>query len=421
MRITIITLSFFMGMTVHAQENTQQNTIKIDAAAALQGKVRLLLGVVSAEHDAELAEFAAALGRDLGFSGQFDVTRMTCALVRTEKEITQFFDQGYGLVLYLSRASDHAFEWRLYDASQAQMLKGKRYEKRGSGVSGWARALAHDLWPVLTGSEGWFLTKIAHIRKKGSHYSRRSYTVCVTDYDGEHNVELVTSKRPLIAPSWTRDMRNPQLIFSECTSSNVRLMGVDMSGHKRIVLDRDGTNVGVSFAPFTDDVVYGHSGQIWSYWYDKQLKKGVHVLLINDSEVCASPVLLEGGDVIYCCGGKIKRYCAATKKSAVLTPSGYCVAPAYCERTQMLVYSKRVGQHMQLFVYDMRTKEHRQLTKDAGNKLDASWSPCGTYVVFCHENGATSRIALEQVRIGRRVYITPESLHCSGPVWTAVY
>jgi Tol biopolymer transport system component len=136
--------------------------------------------------------------------------------------------------------------------------------------------------------------------------------------------------------------------------------------------------------------------------------------------MCACPTLLTNGDVIYCAGGKIKQWCAQEGKSKALTEQGYCTGPAYHEETQQVVFSQKVGKRMQLFVLHVRSGKSQQLTFDDGDKIDPSWSPCGTYIVYCLKKDKTSEIVVFNTVTKRHERITASGDYCSCPSWSPV-
>ena len=76
---------------------------------------------------------------------------------------------------------------------------------------------------------------------------------------------------------------------------------------------------------------------------------------------------------------------------------------------------------MQLFLYDTITKKHTQITGDAGNKEEPSWSPCGNYLLFSREKNSKSRLAILNVLTNERRFITPPNQHVSYPAWSGRY
>lgn len=403
-------LSLLFFITVHAQEIIyieQQQT----------SAMPLFIGVIGESKD--FLYLVTTLKNDLEWSNQFTVTINNFACPSTKKEVLSLFDAGYPLVLFLSQEKDTLI-WRLYDATQALMVKGKKYLKQQVPVHRLAHALAHDIWFELTGNKSPFLTKIAYIDNTLKK-NKKETTICLCDYSGADKEILLAPTTISIAPHWNNNIHEPLLLYSEFTAHNVRLMALDMHGNKRVVLDVDGTSVGLSYDPKSSDVVYCRSGELWHFHYDPIQKKSIHRLVIKEKEASASPTLRANGDIIYCSQGIIKYYHADTKHSEKLTHEGYCVAPTFSEVNGLVAYSKRVKGTMQLFLYNLTSHQHEQITFDAVDKMDGSWSPCGQYIVFCYDNGKASRLATINIMTHVRYYITPASADCSYPAWSPLF
>jgi len=87
----------------------------------------------------------------------------------------------------------------------------------------------------------------------------------------------------------------------------------------------------------------------------------------------------------------------------------------------MLAYAKMIKGTMQVFLYNLKTKRHKQLTFDAGNKEECSWSPCGNYLLFAVEKGRESRLALLNLISNDRRFVTTDGSVCCYPVWSCPY
>ncbi len=414
----VVVVNLQSTTVVHIDPEQHSN---LDASAALQ--MPIFLGVVAASSsDQELEAIVKVLKADLERSGQFSVTVQLLAYPKTIGEVTALFKSGYSLALFINELKDSAgIEWRLYDATQVLMIKGKRSSKWGNSAAEWAHHIAQNVWKELVGNRGPFISKIAYIKKVARNRAQTLYQLWVCDSDGAHHQLILSSNRIIVAPYWTNDSEHPGLLFSEFTLSNVGLRALDMQGNKRMVLDLEGTTVGISYVPNSSDIVYGRSGALWRYHFDLEHKKSIHSLIIKEKDACASPIVLAHGDIIYCSQGKIKYHHSDTKSTEILTPHGYCVGPAYSSQENALVYSKKVKGIMQLYMYSFITKEHVQLTHDKGDKTEACWSPCGNYIAFCWDQGITSYIATLHCRTKQCAILTGVKEHCSYPAWSPLF
>lgn len=408
------------ALCVQASEHVPLETVVIKQTDAVVKPMKLFLGVYDTSGSTQAcSEFIAQLKHCLEWSGRFVVSVQRLeSLPKRKSGIQKLFKEAYDCAFFITyNGPEKPLEWRLYDTAVATMIKGKKMQAS-------ANVIATEFLYELTNEPQVFRSKIVY-RKKEAKKDKSS--LWVTDFDGSHPKMILQSRRILVAPRWCNDSAYPALLFSEFTPSNVRLMMTDMQGRTAPVVDVDGTTVGVSYAPNCDDVAYCHSGDIWHYHHDKASKRGIHKKIIHEADVCACPILLKDGNIIYCSRGAIKLYNAQTQEQSVIIGQGYCVAPAYSDVNNKIAYSKRVDGQMQLFVYDWSNGIHTQVTFSSpkisssdyrSNKLDPCWAPDGIHLVFCWERKDQSRIAILNTLTKEYTFITDENEHCSYPAWS---
>jgi tol-pal system beta propeller repeat protein TolB len=283
------------------------------------------------------------------------------------------------------------------------------------------------VWPVLTGQPGLFSTKIAYskeVRKKGKKVLME---VWHADFDGGNAKLLPGQQRTInMSPRWNRDSNNPMLFYSEHTNKKVQLVAVDMVGRRKVVSNFDGVNMQVAFSSDGKKAVFSSSrggGTCQLYFYEQgKLQKLTH----NNGNNIAPSFSDDAQTLFYCSDAQTKspqiyRYEFKTGKAERVTDGGFCVSPSYCQHNDMLAYSKMVGGTMQVFLYDLKTKTHQQVTFDAGNKDECSWSPCGNYLLFAVETRQESRLAVFNRITKDQRFVTPKGSVCCYPSWSASY
>lgn len=423
--IIFMTTSFLHGVDI--PKNGEMKTvgtdvvdqiIKVNIGLAPTGRERAKTKILLVLTNVEplLTQLVTQLKSDLERSGQAVAMVRYGALPNKITEVEALYKEGYPFVVFLALPDQQIVEGRLYDALSQTMLQGKKWYKR-EPLTSWAHKIAQDIWQQLMGDLGSFNTSIAYIKKVKRGGSNWSSSICTMPWGSAEERVIRSGNRIMIAPCWKHD--GSVLFFSEFTDRNVRLMATNLTKKAWVVVDGDGTSVGVSCIPQVEEVVYCHSGDIWSYRYDPVKKRGAHTLLIKNQGEGASPTQLKNGDIIYCAHGKICFWSKATGKSQVLT-EGYCTGPTVHEKSGVVVYSKRANRVMQLFAYDLRTKRHTQLTFDVGDKIDPSVSPCGAFVAYCCEKGRTSEIVVLTRATGTMERISKVGDFCSCPAWSPV-
>ena len=80
-----------------------------------------------------------------------------------------------------------------------------------------------------------------------------------------------------------------------------------------------------------------------------------------------------------------------------------------------------VNNKMQIFTYDFANKKSQQITKGNENKHEASWSPCGTQLVFEQESNGKNQIVSLNLLTNTYHYITDKKDQCCYPHWSPIY
>lgn len=422
----LLSVLILTAIVLHAEENNApEEPLRVHVAATDYSCVGIKM--IGIGQGSDFTSFLAALKKDLSFSGQFTISDTMMDHVPTKSFFTGVAQEGYPLTLIIEKKNADTVIWRLYDTALCSMVKGQTHTKKEKNDLGWAHALSDTLWPELTGQPGFFSTKIAYCRAvRLPHKKGDCRYICVADYDGSNEQKLVTTPTINMAPRWNRDVKRPLLFYSEYTNKNIRLMTVDMQGRRRIASNFDGINMLPSFSGDGKRVVYCASradGNCHLYYFEnKNLKR-----LLSAEGNHVSPSLSADGSHMYFCSdyetGKphIYRYDFDTQKPMRITHHGSAMAPSYSSAARKVVYSQFVGNVVQLFSYDEVTGKHTQITFDKGNKDEASWSPCGNYLLFSVDEGSRARIAQLNLMTKERRYLTSSTDDCTYPAWSDRY
>ncbi len=407
--------------------------------AQLFAKMPLLIVTQSQKN---LKKILPLFQHDLEFTNQFVVK---IAPSQNEFEIkkssfAKWAEEGYPLVLLLEDKKDQII-WRLYDTASISMIKGQQLSV-SSKPNVTAHALADQVWPALTGSSGFFSSKIAYSKmahRRGRNIKRHLMMRDATDMTGHSEELLVNSPTISVSPRWNKDLNSPIILYSEYTKSNVRLVAVNMEGKRSIVSNFDGVNMQVAYSHDGKEVVYclsrpplphlpSHTTtQLYHYAVDDDGRPAVKRLTPlpgNNFAPCWGP----GNTIFYATdlgslgNPKIHWHCLKSGTITPITATGFAVSPTYSPSAHRLAYAKMVKGRMQLFLYDLDTKKEEQITFDNASKDECCWSPCGNLLAFVAEQpNGKSRIGLFNVQTGEQKMITPTHEDCCYPHWSPIY
>lgn len=403
----------------NAGQEPEKKDITVSISAQQYGKMPLLL-VLLGKKSADAQLLVELTRHNLGWSNQFDITTKELEQIPTKQGLQVIADHGFPLTVFIERQEDgKGFIWRLYDTLQASMLEGKRIVKRGSDARLWAHELCDMLWPVLTGQAGFFSTKIAYCKEVRRGKKRPYKYLCVADYDGGNEQVIVPTM--VVAPRWGK---NGLLFYSECTNANIRLMYLDEFHKRHVIANFDGLNMQPSFSQDGTISVFCASkgrGSCQLYY----CAPGIFKQLTHNEGTNVSPTITADGKTVYFCSdyktGKPAIYSLEIDSGAIKELIASGLAPSYSSKVHKLAYMKYINGCMQLLIYDMSTGKSEQLTFDAGDKDECSWSACGNYLIYSVTQGPMSRIAALNIASHDLHWITPANANCTYPAPSPAY
>lgn len=400
-----------------------QSSVELSVAAEkfkrMNIKILLLDSVKQACIDSDIV--AATIKKDLEFTDQFAVDVEHMAALPFRNQIVQWSTQDIPFAVFIT-LTNNMLEWRLYDTQSVTMIAGKKV-----AVEQHSRMLAHrisdGIWTELTGKQGFFATKIAYCKEK-KYKNSIIRAVHIADYDGSYE-QCVTQVPTLhMAPRWNNDADNPLLFFSESTNTNIRLASIDFNGNKKIASNFAGLNMLPSFSSDGKAVVYAASrggGNCQLYYF----KKGYFKRLTHNTGNNVSPVFIDDNTIAFCSDFKNGKPCLytydLTNGAIELLVEGYCCSPTYNPHNNVLAYGKMVKGCLQLFTFDLATKKNTQITFDATNKEECTWSSCGNFLLYASDHKGMSRIALFNRATEKTTYVTAADESCSYPHWSRAY
>lgn len=370
---------------------------------------------------------SCVLQNDLQFSMMFKADIQRLKNIHTKKEMKSLFEQGYAFIIFINEVNINTVEVRLYDASEQEMVTGKKVVKQGNiALSMFAHKIADQLFTALTNKKSSFCSMIAACKKVKANSKKEYehiYIFCPTQVEVKRLI--VSSPTHNIAPRW--HTQKPVLFFSQHTPTNVRLVSIDPTLTMRIITNFDGLNMTPAISQEGGIVISltknGH-GVICRYIYDNDIKKGKFKAITSKNMHAISPSFINDEKIVFCLIKDRKPSIAIldvyTKNVEIIT-TGFCVAPTYSQERNSIAYCKKINGYSQIFTYNLKTKQHKQLTKDGTDKDECCWSPCGNYIVCSVDDAATSRLAYVQVNSAKIAYLTPATESWSFANWSPCY
>ena len=379
-----------------------------------------------------LIDIYRIIKRDLEFTDQFMLAHAQQeSAFKKEEDFWIYKGQGSFLIaLNMSQEDENVVQWRLYTLDKdgkGKFIKGEEITPLSDKdqtpflfsatdrFSWWVHTISHDLYKELTGEISPFLSKIAYCKQLFDSMSANY--VCVADYDGSNEVMVVPGKNAkgkqiksqttYIAPCWTVEKSTPQLLYSEYTALNMRLMMTDFVNTPVIVTDFNGSNMLPTFSSDGKQALICLSAQgktdIYRYVPGKKGKGGKYLKLSQNKGRNLSPAILNDGQIIFCSdyelniphiymmdrnGNGVKRLSESNGKVRSSATS-----PSYSPTKNKIAYVQEINGTFQLMIYDLITSKSEQVSSDSRQKGNPSWSPCGNYILCSIYDGSNKQLA----------------------------
>ncbi len=420
---------FFLATVVCA--DTQNSDLQLSVQAQKTKKIKIGL-IILGHQDSELKHLAERLSKDLEWSGQCIIEKKDLAALKHERDLKNLFEPQVSVAIIVSK-EQKAYSWRLYDLTYIKMLLGKKIEQGNDTIDYLAHTMADQLWPELFGTQSSFRSKIAYSKEiwRKKYGKEKAYKqIWIVDFDGSHPRLFIDTPTISFAPRWNNDTSCPLLFYSENTLSNVQLVMSNMFGKRKIICSFDGLNMQPTFSDDGKKIVFclskdGTTQLYLSYINHATGYRHFDRLTYNSGDNIA-PCFVDDTHIAFVSDyktGKPQIYLLDLKNKTIesVTNGGYCACPAYSPLKKQLAYSKMMGGGMQLFLYDLKTGIHTQLTDGPGSKEEASWSPCGNYIIFGLNKGMESRIAQLHIATKTIKYVTSEKDNCTYPTCSPIY
>lgn len=401
----LTTLLFSASVLFSTLAAAEELHIRIDSDASADG-TRILV--------APFSPLSKIIEADLQRSGRFALIDPARAGGSTAPEALRAAGAEYAVVGSHSGSMD----FQLVNVNSGQVVGAFRIPSHPS-----ERRMAHKaadlVFEKLTGVKGAFDTRIAYVSASGPARNQ-TYQLIVSDADGFNPRTIVSSRKPVMSPSWSPDAR--QLAYVSYETGRPMVYVQDLaSGGKRAISDPNRSSISPSWSPDGRSIAYsvadrgnynivvanaggGGARQITN-------TRGINVepqwassnTIVFTSDRSGQPQLYQtsasgGGEsrmsfsggynagasiagntvaMVRQSGGtsKITLMNAASKEERTISRGSQDDSPAISPNGMMVLYATDAGARGSLAVASDNGKAHQILYSQAGDVRDPAWSP----------------------------------------------
>jgi TolB protein len=411
--------------------STAQAALTIEITQGVEGALPIAVVPFGWSGDTSTApvNVAAIISADLSRSGRFEPLADS-DLVAHPTDAKQVLFHNWRMVnvdnLVIGKISQttpgqYTVQFQLIDILRGKQIAGYSFPAAHQDMRRVAHHIADLVYEELTGERGAFNTRVAYITTSGP-ISNRRYTLVVADSDGYHPQTILTSKQPLMSPSWSPDGDQVAYVSFEKKTAEIYVQEV-VTGSRRKLASFKGINGAPRWSPDGKRLVLTLSRDGNPEIYTMDLKsRALNRLTTNsaiDTEPCWSP---DGTSIVFTSsrGGspQLYRMSSAGGKATRLTFDGKYNADAdFSPDGRKLAMVHRESGDYRIAVLDLESGALRVLT-DGQQDESPSFSPNGSIIIYATGEGSREVLAAVSVDGRFRQRLSLQAGNVREPSWS---
>lgn len=257
-----------------------------------------------------------------------------------------------------------------------------------------AHKIADEIYERITGTKGFFNTKIAYVKKSGARYD-----LIVADYDGQNEQSALTSREPIISPEWSPDGSRLAYVSFENRKPQVWVHEIYTS-RRVLVSNSKGSNSAPAWSPDGRTLAVTLTLSGLSQLYTIPAGGGEPRRLTSSSGIDTEPVYSPDGAFIYFTsdrggGPQIYRVPAGGGDAKRVTFGGsYNVSPKISPDGKTLVYISRESGQFKVTTLDLSAGGSEQKLTDTDKDESPSFAPNSKMILYATSVGGRGELAM---------------------------
>jgi TolB protein len=354
---------------IHAELN-------IDITKSFESKVPIAISPFGSS--TSLAEnISAIIDNDLDHSGYFktlaeqDMLTQPTSANQVIMKNWQILGQEYLLVGNIQQAKGgYEIFFQLLDVSKNEQIMDYKITAGNTGLRRAAHQISDLIYEKLTGNKGIFGTKLAFVSSEGD-ISNRNYQLQIADVDGYNVQTIVSSKEPIMSPTWSPDGNKIAYVSFENHRAAI-FVQILTTGNRVKITSFPGINGAPAWSP---------DGRKLALTLSKNGSPDIYILDL------------------------------ASKQLTQLTDNAWInTEPAWSPDGRTLVFTSNQTGKPQIYKIPSNGGKATRLTFKGNYNASASFSPDGSKITMVHAAGGNYKIALLSLNTGSIKILTQGSL-----------
>lgn len=314
---------------------------------------------------------------DLNRSGRFTSASQNLPATASMNQIQAGDWQNAGVpyvVVGQSKAINaNTFEihYQLYDVQKQQYLLNEVLTVPAGRVRQAGHMISDAIYQALTGIPGDFSGRIAYVLRNQANPAQR-YTLQIADTDGEQPKTVLSSRDPILSPTWTPDAKKIAYVSFETKRPAIYLQDL-ATGQREVLASFRGLNGAPSFSPDGQSMLFTAS--------------------------------MHGNPEIYQMNLNTRQVQRMTNDTAIDTEA------RYSPDGKSFIFTSDRGGSPQIYRYTFADKSVRRLTFRGAFNARGTLSSDGKRLALVHRpSGSSYKVALQDINTGITNILTPTSL-----------
>jgi TolB protein len=310
-----------------------------------------------------LQDMAEIIASDLARSGQFEPLPREDLISQPKNRADIRFQNWKALgvdnlvigEVRMTEPGRFAVQFELFDVFKGDQMVGYSFPAKEANLRQTAHRISDIIYESITGKRGAFHTRIAYVSAIKSPGSPTKYVLQQAESDGHNPMTILTSKEPLMSPSWSSDGRQVAYVSFENKAAAIYIQEVSSGARQKV-----SAAPGINGAP------------VWS----------------PDGKRLALTLSEKGSPDIFLLDIATRKLRQLTFNTAIDTEPTWTP-----DGTSILFTSDRSGSAQ---IYEVASEGGRpkRLTFEGSYNANASVSPDGRQIAMVHKDRSSFRIAV---------------------------